>query len=104
MAAEAGIFTAHATLSGTTVDTVTLSGALTRVTVINRAAAGGADMWVTISTTSTAPSDPVAAADNTYWIPAGGYKTFRAGGNGCIVKILGNSNAYSVEGEQWGAP
>lgn len=104
MAAEAGIFTAHATLTTTTVDTVTLSGALTRATVINRAAVGGADMWVTISTTSTAPSDPVAAADNTYWIPPQGFKTFRAGGNGIIVKILGNGNAYSVEGEQWGEP
>lgn len=102
MAAVAGVRTAHATLSGTTVDTVTLTGAVRRVTVINRAAAGSADLWVTISNTATAPSDPVSAADETYWIPPQGFKTFAASG-GAIVKVLGNGNAYSVEGEQTGS-
>ena len=100
MAAVAGVRTAHATLAGTTVDTVTLSGTATVITVINRAAAGGADMWVTFSTTSTVPADPVAEADETYWIPAGGgFKTFTDPGGGCIIKVLGNGNAYSVEGD-----
>ena len=105
MAAVAGPYTAHATLTGTTVDTVTLSGPLQRVTVINRAAAGSADLWVTISQSATAPADPVAEADDTYWVPAGGFKTFAAtGGDGVIIKVLGNGNAYSVEGEQVGTP
>jgi hypothetical protein len=103
MATPSGAFTVHETLTGTTVDTVTLLSPVTRVTVINRAAPGGADMWVTVSTTGTAPADPVAAADNTYWVPAGGFKTFHASGTGNIVKILGNGNAYSVEGEVSGA-
>lgn len=102
MAAVTGPFTAHATLTGTTVDTVTLTSPITRVTVINRAAAGGTDLWVTISNTGTAPADPVAAADDTYWIPPQGFKTFAAGSD-VQVKVLGNSNAYSVEGEQRGA-
>lgn len=94
----------HATLSTTTVDTVTLNGPISRVTVINRAAAGGTDLAVTISTNGTAPATPTQQGDDTYWIPAGGgFKTFAAG-SGVIVKVLGNGNAYSVEGEQVGAP
>lgn len=104
MASISGTLCEHATLTTTTVDTVTLTAPMTRVTVINRAAAGAADLWVTISTTTTAPSDPTSAGDNTYWVPAGGFKTFHAGGNGCIVKVLGNGNAYSVEGEMTGTP
>lgn len=103
MASETGPQSAHATLAGTTVDTVTLTAPITRVSVINRAIAGGADLWVTYSLTGVAPVDPVAAADDTFWIPPGGFKSFYAR-SGIIFKILGNGNPYSVEGDELGLP
>lgn len=103
MASISGNLCEHATLSGTTVDTLTLSGPMTRCTVNNKAAAGGADIYFTYSCTSTAPAAPTASGDDTYWVPPGGWKSFDVlGGGGVIVKIIGNGNAYSVEGEQKG--
>jgi hypothetical protein len=97
--------TEHNTLTTTAVDTVTLSSPCSRVTVSNRAASGAADIWFTVGANDVAPTDPVALADDTYWVPAGGFKTVRGGGNkNTIVKVVGNANEYSVEGEQWGAP
>ncbi len=103
MATITGTLCEHATLSGTTVDTVTLTSPLARFTVINRAAVGGVDLAVTVGKNGVAPSDPTQQGDNTYWIPPQGFKTFRGGGNAnTVCKILGNANAYSVEGEEVG--
>jgi hypothetical protein len=97
MATASAAWTVHNTLSTTTVDVITLTGGVKDVTVTNWAAAGGVDMYVTYSNTGTAPTDPVAAADDTYKVPPGGFITF-PGRAGVIVKIIGNANAYSIEG------
>lgn len=90
---------AHATLSGTTVDTVNLSDTLTEVCVINRS--GTADLTVTFATGAATATDPVALAAETLLVPAGASLTFTVGGAGyrkTQVKVLGNGNGYSVQG------
>lgn len=104
MAAISGVLCEHATLSGTTVDTVTLTSWMRRATICNKAAAGGADIYFTFSTNGTAPTAATASGDGTYWVPPGGFKTVGGGPQGIIVSLIGNGNAYSVEGEQWGEP
>jgi len=87
---------AHATLSGTTIDTVNLTGGgSTGVRVGNRA--GTAALWVTVG--ATLPADPSASADKTYVVPAGLWRqiNFDAGNAGYFVKVLGNGNDYTVE-------
>jgi hypothetical protein len=103
MAAISGVLCEHATLSGTTVDTVTLSSWMKRVTINNKVV-GAADIYFTFSTNGTAPTAATAGGDGTYWVPGGGFKTVTAGPLGVIVSIIGNGNTYSVEGEQWGEP
>lgn len=102
MASHTAVTAQHATLSGTTADTITLSGAVTYVTVLNRAGAGGADMYANISWFGATPTAPVAAADDLRIIPPGGYVTFAYLGGGTdtsiVVQVVGNGNAYSVEG------
>jgi hypothetical protein len=95
MAAETGAASAHATLSGTTVDTVTLTQGFGAVEVIERG--GTLPLWITYG--ATTPADPVAAADDTTYVPPGAVVTIDANSRGgFIVKILGNGNAYSVQG------
>lgn len=104
MAAQTAVLTQHATLSGTTVDSVALSGGPTEVTVFNHAAAGGTNLYVTVAFGSTvaAVTDPVAAADETYVVVPGGFVTFREPNKAkyasVVVKVLGNGNAYTVQG------
>jgi hypothetical protein len=102
VASHTAVTAQHATLSGTTADTITLSGAVTSVDVLNRAAAGGADMYANISWHGATPTAPVAAADDLQYIPAGGYCTFTYSGGGTdssvVVQVVGNGNDYSVIG------
>lgn len=104
MAAQTAVLTQHATLSGTTVDSVALSGGPTEVSVLNHAAAGGANLYVTygFGTAVASLTDPVAAADETYVVVPGGFITFFEPNKTrraiVSVKIIGNGNAYSVEG------
>lgn len=105
MAAVTGGKSAHATLTTTTVDTVTLAGT-PKVRVLN--ASGTADLWVTAlrnsGTGASAPADPVANAADTVRIPASQWAAFTVDGGTnanpawpTVVKVLGNGNAYSVE-------
>lgn len=101
MAAESTATSVHNTLTGTTVDTITLTSSPDKVDVINRAAAGGADLYVTRGYTGASPTDPVAAADGTRVVPPGGFITYEGtvrSGASVIIKIIGNGNAYSVIG------
>jgi hypothetical protein len=88
--------TKHATLTTTTVDQITLTGAGSgRFEVVNRD--GTNTVWVTYSRTGT-PVDPVASADDAHVLPPNSSKEFYTfGSNNLIVKILGNGGAYSVE-------
>jgi len=96
MAALTGSLTKHATLSATTVDSITLSAAGSgRFEVVNRD--GTNTIWVTFSRTGT-PTDPVASADNTRVLPPNSSKEYYCfGDSNLIVKILGNGGSYSVE-------
>lgn len=91
---------AHATLSTTTVDTVNLTDLVHLVNVINRS--GTADLTVTWATGSAPTATaPVALAAETLLVPAGMSLTFAVGGQGYYrtqVQVLGNGNAYSVQG------
>lgn len=81
----------HATLSGTTVDTITITGAHNEIEVFNRS--GSADLYVTVD-----GKTPTSAGDNTDIVPAGTSLVVPApaGDGGTVVKILGNGNAYTV--------
>lgn len=90
----------HATLTTTTVDTVTLTDdRLQMVNVYNRS--GSADLTVTVGA-SGAAATPVALADDTFLIPAGMALTIATGGHNDAteVKVLGNGNGYSVQALQ----
>jgi hypothetical protein len=95
-----GVISRHGTLVGTAVTTVQLDEASERaVVVLNRS--GTADMWVTYG--FPLPADPTSGGANTVVVPAGLSRTLapieprRAGGT-VFVKLLGNGNAWSVEG------
>lgn len=89
---------AHATLSGTTVDTVNITREANVVCVANLS--GTTALAVTVDT-AAAPSaaTPVQDADNTLKVPASQSLTFAVGAAGydqTQLKVLGNGNAYSV--------
>lgn len=96
MADYSVIRSAHKTLSGATVDSVRISGGYSSVEVLNRAAGGGADVYFTID-----DSTPVVGADETYIVPAGTSLMVRSSLSSATietVKLIGNGNAYSVQG------
>lgn len=86
----------HPTLTGTTVDTVTL-GPVADIEVFNRA--GSADLWVAVSA-GAVPSDPAVNGDDCEFVPAGTVRSINipggASGHSIGVKIIGNGNLYSV--------
>jgi len=95
MAAVSAIQIANPTLSGTTIDTVTLSGRVqTGVRIGNRSGTGY--LFVTVGTTT--PADPAAGAAENFCVPAGLWRDIPFGPTtGLIVKVLGNGNDYTVE-------
>jgi hypothetical protein len=102
MAAVAGVQAASATLSTTTVDTVTLTGRGTILTVINREPSTGTDFWITYNSLGGTPITPVAATAECYPVMPRGSQSFRirsvaAAANGVTVKILGNGHQYTVQ-------
>lgn len=96
----------HATLSSTTVDTVTISGTYTHVEIVNTS--GSTTIYATVGVGGSTPSDPTAAGDNTFTVPAGTVRTVPLGGTASPtllenlapikVKVIGNGNGYSVTG------
>lgn len=105
MAAVAGNKTAHATLSTTTADTVTLANAVQFVRVSNHHAS--VVLYVTVSSGRTAANaaagvtTAVAQADETISVSPGATKeVFASPGRGAYValSVVGNANSYSVEG------
>lgn len=97
MAAYSAAQVVNKTLSTTTVDTVTLTGAAAEVQVLNRGTSTNT-IWVKASATGT-PSDPTAAGDDCFPVYAGERITvLRGAGPGAVVKIIGSSDPYSVIG------
>lgn len=89
---------AHATLTGTTADTVNITREVNTICVAN--ISGSTALAVTVST-AAAPSAaaPTQDADDTYKIPSGQSLTFNVGAAGydqTQLKVLGDGNAYSV--------
>lgn len=78
--------TAHKTLSGTTVDTATLTGEVGWLEIVN---SGATDLTVTFDGTT-----PVANADGTEVVFAYDNAIFENPGR--VVKILGNGNIYHL--------
>lgn len=101
MASIAGALSAAATLTSTTVDTVTLNAA-PFYRVINRTVA--AELWITIGAGGATPADPAVAAANAYVVPAvvGAEIVVENPSLGAsattVLKVLGNANAYAVIG------
>lgn len=100
MASDAtGTRSVHNTLTGTTVDIVTLQGHWGEVEVSNRV--GSDPLWVAVGKEGDTVADPVAAANETFYVPAGTTLTIPLVNGATVrplVKILGNDNEYSVVG------
>lgn len=94
----------NATLTGTTVDTVTIKGTYQKVEILNRDATN--TVWVTLTpanvpNVANLPIDPVAAADEAFPVPPSTAFIYSHDGASALsykVKILGNGGAYSVIG------
>src|SRR5687767_13804926 len=101
MATDSATKSVHNTLSGTTADTITITGGATEVHVLNRAASGGADMYASCAFGTASPAAPTAPADNTEYIAPGGLCMFTSTGSvdvTVVVQVVGNGNDYSVIG------
>jgi len=102
MADQTAVNAKHATLTGAAVDKITLTGRPAKVDVLNRGAAGSADLYVTVGNGTSEPADPTAAGDNTEIVAPGGFVTLdvptSVPGSSAVVKVIGNGNAYSVIG------
>lgn len=97
MAALTATIAKSATLSGTTQDTVSFSGAGHNIQVINRHAANG--LWVKVGDTD--PGALSAGADDTLFVPAASSIVLRARQFITpVVRLLGAStgnNPYTVQ-------
>lgn len=104
MAAVSAAKRAHATLSTTTADTVTLTSPCKEINVTNHILTA-VPLYVTLKTGLTAAAavgatTAVSAADETYAIPPGATRTiFRSSKRVYVeLSVVGNANPYSVEG------
>lgn len=108
MASVSGAKTCHATLSTTTVDTVTLTDKVNQVAVLNAHSSEILSVLVGTSTVSGAAAATnagtvTASVDESFRVPAAGrtvvFKSKRQTYVG--LSIIGNGNAYSVHGTVW---
>jgi hypothetical protein len=91
MAAQTAVTAQHATLSGTTADTVTFSAKGDTIAVTNRDAA--TSLYFTYNGATA-----VSLADDTFVVLPLQTKTIKAKGVGVgVISLVGNGNAYSVE-------
>jgi len=90
MAAQTCATAQHATLSGSTADSVTFTGNGNTLCVTNRAAS--ASLYFRFDGTTA-----VADADDTYIVLAGQSKTLSGHWGKPVISLVGSSNAYSVE-------
>jgi hypothetical protein len=98
MASYTGVTAIHKTLAASTVDTVTLTGCTTQVTIVNRN--GVAEIYFTVG--ATTPPVPTVGGVNTYVIPAdvSSYTVPFAGSSTVVVSLIsGGIPTYSVEAE-----
>jgi hypothetical protein len=96
MAAQTAIRAQHATLSTTTADTITLTGAFAKVEIINTHIS--VPMYAFVSHIAGTPTTPTSAVDDSYVIPANGVLSLKTSGAGFRAAVVGNGNTYSVVG------
>lgn len=89
MASYSDAASAHKTLSGTTADSVTITGGV-RLVVINRDVS--APLYVRGDGTTA-----VAEAGGTRYVGPGAWVEIDKPADGGAVSVVGNGNAYSVE-------
>lgn len=85
----------HPTLTTTTVDEVTISSEWERVRVTNRSETD-IPLWVR-GGKGTVVGVITAAGSGAVYVPAGSWVDIDWPGSG-VVQVIGNGNAYSVEG------
>lgn len=94
MATYSEIHAKHATLSGTTADSVTITNKYPYLEIINRDTETA--LYVSAVPDGT-PTTAVSAADDTLYVPPSGSKVIRRPAGGAI-SVVGSANPYSVEG------
>ena len=98
MASYTAKWAKSATLTSTTVDTITLSGGSYRqLCVLNR---GAGTITFTYGENTAGAATPTALGDDMFPVMAGMALTLPTGGGwtAVVVKIIGNADAYSVMG------
>ena len=103
MATPSNAHSVHATLSGTTADTVTIGTAGIRLlsVEVGNPSASAAILYFTISRSPTAPTTAVSAANGTDYVLPGSTLTIDfndAYVDICTLSVVGSANAYSVVG------
>lgn len=104
MASYTVVSSKHATLTGTTADTITFQtggGVATQLSgfeILNKSGAADLNVFFAIGTT---PTVATANADNSIAVPPGGYVQVpcEAGsgyGGALQVSVVGNGNSYSI--------
>jgi hypothetical protein len=88
-----------ATLSGTTVDTVTFTGGVGKPVAITNITGAGA---LSVLAGQGTVADPTALGDNTFTVPSGRTVVIQPGRTSpsttdLIVKIIGNGNQYAAQ-------
>lgn len=95
MATHSVALAKHATLSASTVDTITLTNDFQTVEVVHRTSTAADPIYFTVD-----GSTPTVGGDNTYVVMPGGWKSVRAWANSDVVKLISaGTPAYSVTGE-----
>lgn len=89
-------FAKHATLVGSTVDTVTLTESASYIIVANRATSG-TPIYFTVGDATTGTATPTAAGDNTFAIGPGATLQIPADGTSSVVKLISSdAQPYSL--------
>lgn len=100
MATQTAISSQHATLTASTMDTITLSNPAERIIIMNRSTTAGNCIFATIN-----GPDPTVGGDDTIAIPAGmtyvtpESQTFASSIDSVVKLISSTADAYSVMGE-----
>lgn len=95
MAAYSHDSSVHKTLSGTTADTVTITGNHESFEVINR---GSGSIYFTFAPEGIGATTAVAEASGTTVVPPGAaVSTAAPGDRGTVVSVVGSGDAYSVQ-------
>lgn len=96
MATYSEALSKHATLTATTVDTVTLTGTdYYSVEVVHRSGSLTTPIYFTVD-----GSTPTVEGDDTYVVMPGGWKTVKSRVNVDVIKLISaGAVAYSVTGE-----